>query len=192
MELIPAAEIGAETFGGSLWQLALILAAIVLLGAYSRWRRARTPPPATLADLRKMDQTPERFRSLADQAIVDLLETSRTLNAQVDTKIRVLNRLLKDSEERAARLERLLAAAESLNPSPDAANSPPAPADSPRPAAAAPDRPAAALTELQRRILRLRDQGKTPREIAKATNLSTTEVGFAMESLDGFGKTRHD
>ena len=181
-----AAEPGAGGgSGGGYWQLAIVLAAIGLLGLFARWRKARAPAMPTTSELRERDENPNRYRDAADRAIVDLLETSQTLNAQVDTKIRVLNRLVKEAEEHAARLEALLAEARRLEegipaqpgagtPAPQAAAAEPAPET----------RAKGFLSELHERIYRLRADGKSVAEIARATSLSTTEVEFIVRYLD--------
>jgi signal transduction histidine kinase len=157
------------------WQLILILAAIGLLALFSRWRASRQPPPIALRELRERDGDPDRYRSQADRAIVELLETSRSLNAQVDMKIRTLNLLIQRAEEQALRLERILGEAGRRTPEGDAAS-----AKFSAPAAAF--RPG--LTDLQERVLRLREAGKSLTEIAKSSSLSVSEVRFTLESLD--------
>lgn len=181
MESLLAAEAAGAGSGGGYWQLALVLAGIGFLGLFARWRKANRRPPVDARQLRERDQTPNRYREAADQAIVDLLETSRELNAQVDTKIRILNRLVKDAEEQAARLERLLAlsAEEETGGTEDSRPSLPSPPP------AAPEPPARVFrSELHERIFRLREEGKSIAEIAKTTSLSTTEVRFAIESME--------
>ncbi len=190
----------AETAGrggdaGGYWQLALVLAAIGLLGLFSRWRKLHAKPRAVAKELRSRDEDPNRYRDAADRAIVELLETSRTLNAQVDTKIRVLNRLLKDAEEQAARLEGLLGRAREAAEAGEKGE----PARSatrrfssrgtglPNPAEAASEATEPLepefISELHERIYRLRKSGRNVAEIAKATNLSTTEVEFIVHNL---------
>lgn len=179
MDAVWAAEAAAEGGGGGgYWQLAMILAAIGFLGLFSRWRKSRIPPAPSPRELRDRDENPNRYRDAADRAIVELLETSQTLNAQVDTKIRILNRLVKEAEDNCARLEKLLAAANDLHegrqPDRPAAGAPPPPE---KPAPAEPK----FLSELHERIYRMKEEGRSAAEIAKATNLSTTEVEFVVK-----------
>ncbi len=196
-EYLWAAEAaGKGRDAGGYWQLALVLAAIGFLGLISRWRRMNARPPPDTRELRARDEDPNRYRDAADRAIVELLETSRTLNAQVDTKIRVLNRLLKDAEEQAARLEGLLGKAKEAS-GPGEKEGPARSATrrlSGRGATVAKGAPEAAseatealepefISELHERIYRLRKSGKNVAEIAKATNLSTTEVEFIVHNL---------
>lgn len=174
MDFAWAAEAAGKNEGGGFWQLALVLAGIGFLGVFARWRKARTPKPETGREIRERDREPQRYRDAADNAVVELLETSRTLNAQVDTKIRILNRLVKEAEENAVRLEKLLAEAKGVE----------APGrELEAPLAVEPAAPVSGRTELQDRLLRLRRDGKTLAEIARTTNLSITEVKFALESM---------
>lgn len=182
MTILQAAEAAGSSSGTSgYWQLAMVLAAIGLLGVFARWRKAKNgPPPPPARELRERDQEPNRYRDTADRALVDLLETGREISAQIDNKIRVLNRLVKEAEEQTAKLERLLGLAGEYQPPAD--SRPPEPAEAPaRPPEPTPG--TAFLSELHERIARLREEGKSVAEIAKATNLSTTEVRFAVESM---------
>lgn len=188
MDMVVAAEAAgnAASDGGGYWQLALVLAAIGFLGLFARWRKARTPPPVTAKEFRERDHEPNKYRDHADRAIVELLETSRTINAQVDTKIRLLNRLVKDAEEQSARLEKLLGLAGGV----DAPAAPATAAESGRRVAAPADGPVF-QSELHERIFMLKKEGRALAEIAKATNLSTTEVRFALAAL-GNGENGDD
>jgi hypothetical protein len=186
-----AAAAGRET--GGYWQLALILAAIGFLGLFARWRKARQPPVVTAKEMRARDDNPNRYRDAADRAIVELLETSRSLSAEVDTKIRVLNRLVKDAGDCCRRLETLIAEAGAIrgcevpaaapDRTPDAAE-----AVAREDAASPPPRPKF-LSDLHERIYRLRLAGRGVAEIAKATSLSTTEVEFIIHT---FPENRQD
>lgn len=194
MDVAWAAETAAESTkgGGGYWQLALVLAGIGFLGLFARWRKARTPVMPSAQEMRERDEEPNRYRNAADKAVVELLETSRVLNAQVDTKIRILNRLVKDAEEHTAKLEALLAEAKALQsdglqPAPRGRNPDAQPAEtsraSARGAAAKAEPERKFMSDLHERIHRLRSEGKSVAEIAKATNLSTTEVEFIVKTL---------
>ena len=52
-------------------------------------------------------QNRPNIRSKADEILVELAEMSREINAQVDTKIRVLNKLIRDAEKIVKRYEEL-------------------------------------------------------------------------------------
>ena len=189
MDVLMAAEAaGSVGDGSSYWHLALILAAIGFLGIFARWRKRRAPQLPTAREMRERDHEPDRYRDAADKAIVELLETSRSLNAQVDTKIRMLNRLVKEAETAAAHLEKILAETRGQEVPP---------AEQPKTGENGASResgrkPAPARTfvsELQERVYRLKEEGRNVAEIAKATNLSTTEVRFA---IDGMGTAERE
>lgn len=192
MEWVCAAEAATGGQSGGYWQLALMLAAIGFLGLFARWRKARQPPVETAREIRRRDTDPNRYRDTADRAIVELLETSRTLSAQVDTKIRLLNRLVKDSGEQCERLEKLIAEARAVDAPAKPASTRSAPAnatpfDGDAPAEGEetvllPPEPKF-LSELHERIFRLRREGRSVAEIAKSTNLSTTEVEFIVQTF---------
>lgn len=194
MNWATAAEQAATHGESGYWQLALILAAIGFLGLFARWRKLRTPPPSTAKELRERDDDPNRYRDAADRAIVELLETSRSLNAQVDVKIRMLNRLVKEAGENCTRLEQLIAQARSVPLEAQTRKF------SPRETIAIPDpepkRDVASVevkdtgngdpkfvSDLHERIHRLQQAGKSISEIARATNLSTTEVEFFQKTF---------
>lgn len=193
MDLVWAAETAdAAKDSGGYWQLALILAAIGFLGLFSRWRKMRKPVVIPAKELRERDENPNRYRDTADRAIVELLETSRVLNAQVDTKIRVLNRLVKEAEENCSRLEKLLAEARSELERPageraagrgaDPAGEKAGAAEAKKEEAAPASEPEF-LSELHERIYRLKVEGRSVAEIARTTNLSTTEVEFIVRTF---------
>lgn len=182
MDMLMAAETAADGASrGGYWQLALVLAAIGFLGLFARWRKARTPPPLDTKEFRERDQDPNKYRDHADRAIVELLETSRAISAQVDTKIRMLNRLVKEADDRCAKLEKLLGAANDAQDGAAGAAPPPTASGTGEPIRAAAE--PVFQTELHERIFLLKKEGKTVAEIAKATNLSTTEVRFALTAL---------
>lgn len=190
MEWAMAAERAAGGGESGYWQLALVLGAIGFLGLFARWRKMRTPAPPTAVEMREREANPNKYRDAADKAIVELLETSRTLNAQVDTKIRMLNRLVREAEEQCRRLEALLARArdggaadeETVRFAPEERK-----ASARRPAASEAGTEKEGerrfISELHERIYFLREAGKTVPEIAKATNLSTTEVEFIVKTF---------
>lgn len=180
MDVTGVAETAARSGeSGGYWQLILIVAAIGFLGLFARWRKARQPVIHTAREMRERDDDPGRYRDAADKALVELLETSRVLNAQVDTKIRVLNRLVREAEEKCGRLEKLLALADGEMERPAKAPEKTDPAAAPPPEDARPEEPRF-LSELHERVYRLRKEGGTVAEIARTTNLSTTEVEFIV------------
>jgi len=83
---------------------ALILLAVMLrLRSRAGQARARQPRPDPPADA--------GARDAVERLTVDLEETARSVSALLDTKIRVLDKLIRDADERIARLEKLGGAA---------------------------------------------------------------------------------
>ncbi len=177
MDFAFAAEAASQTGGtDGYWKLALILAAIGILGLLSRWRKARVPPRTTAKEMRSRDEHPERYRNAADRALVELVEVGREINAQVDTKIRFLNRLIKEADDRIAKLEKLSARAEQPVETHDAVR---------QESAAKTVRTSGSrrfFSELQARVVDLHDSGRSVADIGKATGLSTVEIELALQN----------
>ena len=108
--------------------------------------------------------------------LVQVEEVTRQMNAQMDTKFRKLERVIRDADERAARLDRLLRAAEgrpicdvtvgddhgeTLNPPPEQGS------DGGREARGA-------------QVYQLADAGHSPVEIAEQTGQRTGEVELIL------------
>ena len=161
MDLAWAADAaGGSDGGGSTWSLVWIALGVVMIVFITRrqtrladQRAAARNAPRPIAD------DGENARRAVDQALVNLADMSREISAQIDTKIRLLNRLVKDADDCIRRLEALLNHGE-------------------RPAEAA------SPTGLHARVRELRDVGKTPAEIARATGLSLLEVNVALRQLE--------
>lgn len=200
MEYLWAAEAATKAGGnGGYWHLAMVLAGIGLLALFARFRRTRAgPPPPTAKEMRERDKEPDRYRSLADQAMVSMLETASNLTAEVNTKARVLNRLIKEAEIQADRLEKVLAEIRELQAASESqADAESAPSAATTAASASgeggggrgrTDAGMGRRSDLLERIAFLQAEGKTPAEIAKATNLSTTEIAFAVKSMAAAAK----
>ncbi len=188
MDVVWAAETAASETGSGYWQLAMVLLGIGLLTIFGRWRKARAPQHIpTAKEFRERDREAHRYRDAADNAIVEMLEMSRTLNAQIDTKIRVLNRLVKDAEDKTAALQKMLTQAGFAldNGVPEQNVSCETAKQAGKSISGRSNRSdtGAFMSELHERIHLLHNQGKTAAEIAKATNLSTTEVRFVIDKL---------
>ena len=69
-----------------------------------RIRRERNA--LTLQEIKSIHNRPN-VRSKADEILVELAEMSREINAQIDTKIRILNKLVRDAEKAIKRYEEL-------------------------------------------------------------------------------------
>ena len=186
MDVVWAAEATVENanYSDSLWRLGMVLAAIALLAMYARFRKARQrplPPPAK--ELREIAADRGRYHDPADRALVELVEAGREINAQVDTKVRFLNRLVKDADDRIARLESLLAAVDGLNRGGEG---------DPGPGSRIGEIPDAGLSSasrryrsgLQARIVSLKNEGRNISEIASATGLSIVEIQLALEHAE--------
>ncbi|MDR0363119.1 MAG: hypothetical protein LBJ46_10620 [Planctomycetota bacterium] len=197
MDMVAAAE---PATGGYL-QLAAILAAIGLLGLFARWRKARQRPPLDVKAFRERDAEPDKYRDAADRALVELIETGREINARVDNKIRMLNRLVRDAERCIARLEKLLALADgdaaapaALPGHPDRAGKTGETGKTEKTGQPS-ERPIFPESEdaggssrfrstLQARVVALREEGKSSAEIAAATGLSMIEIQLALDHAD--------
>ncbi|MHC4871058.1 MAG: hypothetical protein ACYTFY_04365 [Planctomycetota bacterium] len=73
-------------------------------------KRSRQSTKAGFVPVREQWQKREnasRMRDSADRILVELVETSREISARMDTKIRILNTLVKDAERCITRLEDL-------------------------------------------------------------------------------------
>ena len=95
--------------GGIGWGLAAFAVVIIIMALMPRLiRRIRNERIALQKQEEKKIQNAPNIRSQADRILVDLAEMSREINAQVDVKIRVLNKLLRDSEEIVERYEKIV------------------------------------------------------------------------------------
>jgi hypothetical protein len=159
----------AEGAFDGLWMLGVFLAGATLVIYLLRRQaaRAKTSSPAPRASSSASDL----HRSM-DRLLVELQETSREINATIDTKMIVLNKLIEDTDRKIAELK-------ALQPSREKA---PAPAPAARPAP--PEQPlgeeARKRRELEREICRLADDGKTELEIARRTNTPRGEVELVL------------
>lgn len=104
----------AESANGiTIVHVLLMMAVIAFLYMLPRWRKRWESPESDrggIAEVRERAEVQAKMRSVADRALVELLETSREISAQIDTKIRILNKLVRDADVQASRLERLLGA----------------------------------------------------------------------------------
>ena len=167
MDWVWAAEAGGGSGGvdpsSGVWRLVWVALGIMVIVFVTRRQKRLSEQRAAARTSRLLADDGENARRAADQALVSLADMSREINAQIDTKIRFLNRLVKEADERIDRLEALVR--------------------SDRPAEAAPS--SASSTGLHARVRELRDAGKSPAEIARATGLSLLEVSVALRQLEG-------
>jgi len=183
----------------------ILLVLVVLSIAVVLWRthrrlagsqRARPRRSAPEEDTRDVRRTMERL-------LVELHEVSREMNGRLDTKISVLNNLIREADEKIRHMETLVAEARSMSASADAA--PPRRSVAPRePIGPTPDgsaplggrssdaRPArrrgspssapngVAPPPRYAEIYALADQGLDPTQIAQQTGVPTGEVELIL------------
>ena len=169
--------------------LMVLSVALVLWGTrrrVARSQRQNAPRPREDAGVRDVRQTMERL-------LIELHDVSREMNARLDTKISVLNNLVREADDRIERLEAL--ARQSRPEAPDASRGAgpgssgqrdrdTRPSDTwhggaPDPRTDAPpgrDRPSERYAE----IYALADQGLDARQIAEKTGQHTGEVELIL------------
>ena len=163
--MTPFAPLLADVGDGWLW-LALFIAGLIVIvfvlrrHAAMRQRSSGNPARPASAD--------QELRRSMDQLLVELQETSREINATIDTKTAVLNKLIEDADRRIETLK----AMESKTPIGQTGMSAP-------PSAPVSDE-ARRRAEIEREILRLADSGKTELEIARATGVPRGEVELVL------------
>lgn len=154
--------------------LCLVMISVAMLRrSQQRQATAREVTREQLARLR--DQRDIRFSM--DELLVQLEEVARRVSAQVDTRFAKLEAVIREADERIARLEKLTG------------HSPPAPAPASAADAAGPtqmaepphaaDRPKPS-NERQRRIYELADQGTSSLVIADALQMPVGEVELIL------------
>ncbi len=159
-------------------------------------RRKRLQAPG-LQDVRRMEDE-LRGKRMTEEALVKLVETSREISAQIDTKIRVLNKLVKDADDRSRRLEQILGL---MVPAPDGSTRPetvltessastPAGGEEAGEVASPADRKDRTesgrwVSDLHRRIMALHEEGRSPSDIAREMRLSVQEVNLVLHMVSG-------
>ena len=153
---------GSFPGGPLLWVLVFLVGVAVVVLMLKRHARRS----AIFDDPRRQTSAEEELRHSMDRLLIELQEASREINATIDTKTAVLNKLIADADRRIETLKAL------------EKNAPPS-------AAAGPAEPP--LTEearrraaLERDILRLAGEGKTELEIARLTGLPRGEVELVL------------
>lgn len=105
-------QAGPES-GTSLETILLLFGVVVFVVLAPRLIRKGRPRPGAAAEASPpMDRhapSSIRVRETVDRALVELVDTSREISAQIDNRIRMLNKLVKDADEERNRLETLLA-----------------------------------------------------------------------------------
>ncbi len=98
------------------WSEAMAFGVVILVMAIMPRiiRKIRSERAALVKQETKAIKNGPNIRSQADKILVELVETSREINAQSDTKIRVLNKLVRDADKAIKRLEDLVEREEAL------------------------------------------------------------------------------
>ena len=184
LPLAAAQAPGVETdslLGGGKGLLLLAVGLVVVLIMLTRMRMRGGAPkqkPASSGD----SGSGRMVHEAADRLAVDLEETARSVSALLDTKIRTLDKLVRDADERIARLEKALGQTPAESAGPHGASAPPpAPGDAPR---APLDEPLAHHAQ----IYGLADQGLSVQEIAEKTGYQRGEVELVL-SLRRIGRS---
>jgi hypothetical protein len=152
-----------------LWIGVFLAGAAVVALVFKRQSRrsALLDPP------RRKGAADEELRQSMDRLLVGLQETSREINATIDTKTVVLNKLIEEADRRIEALKALeKGAAAGLGQAPARVGPPPKeipPTEESRRRAA-----------LERDILRMADAGKTDLEIARLTGVARGEVELVL------------
>ncbi len=141
----------------------LLVAGIVIVVFVLR-RRAAMQKRAADSPVEKAAAR-EELRKGMDELLVELQETSRDINAMIDTKTAVLNKLIEDADRRIEALKAL----ENKPPSGQAG----------MPVLQNTEEAARRVAQ-EREILRLADSGKTDLEIARLTGVPRGEVELVL------------
>lgn len=136
----------------------LIAGGVALLMGMMMKQRANMRRRQAGVDLGEKRDERAGAKESMDEIFVQLQEFSRETLARLDTKIRALNELLARADAKIEELKRLSAAA------PAAASAPPAKSANP----------------LHEKVFRLKDEGKSPGDIAAATGLERGEVELIL------------
>jgi hypothetical protein len=109
--MIPLADVGSSESAFEWSSLAFILAgfflAVVVPFLVRRAKKEEETPAGPVRDQWEQFKAREKSSKQADRVLVELVETSREISARMDTKIRILNTLIRDAERCIERLEEL-------------------------------------------------------------------------------------
>ena len=144
--------------GGLLWVF-LLVAALFVAVVLPRLRRRRDEPRETLGTF---GPAAGGAREELERLLTEIQDLSREHIARLDTKIRMLNQLLLECDQKKRELEELLGKA----PAADAAAKPASPGRAPNP--------------LHDQVYSLQDSGKEVLDICAATGLEKGEVELIL------------
>jgi len=194
----------ADNLSGGLTILLVVLGAvsislIVLRRRQSHMASQRETPSQKVQRVKGA----QRVREVADDLLVQLEQVAREVNARLDTKFARLERVVRDADQRIARLEQLLGhspdAPAACSPSSEAprpsrsAHDPQPRAAQRSPTAADPDarsapartsdatpQDAALVNPRHRRVYNMFDAGTAPFQIAEALDMPLSEVELIL------------
>jgi hypothetical protein len=156
----PLAPAPPKASAGTLWIL-LVVGALFIAVVLPRLRRRRDGPQETLGSFGPSSAGP---REELERLLTEIQDLSREHIARLDTKIRMLNQLLLECDQKKRELEALLGGK--------------APA---APAAAEKSAPAArAANPLHEQVYTLQDSGREVLDICAATGLEKGEVELIL------------
>lgn len=208
MLLLQAAQdAAAAASGGGFWDYKVLLAFALVVGFLAVMPRLirKNRQERRLLEKQYIDEVQNRLnvRGEADRIMLELVEAGREINGQLDTKMRMLNKLVKDAHEAIRRLEELGVPAGSAptNAKPAASSAPLPPAAEPTETtgagvAPAENEPASSCeatggssgsgrwkNDMRRKIAQYMSEGRSEEEIARLTRLSVMEVGLMLEVI---------
>lgn len=101
--LAATAEVESGSAYGSWLAIAAVIGALIIMPRILKRNRMERK----LLEKQYQNETKNRLdvKDHADRILVDLVEAGREINAQLDTKMRMLNKLIKDADAVARRLE---------------------------------------------------------------------------------------
>jgi hypothetical protein len=186
----PSGERPGSPYAAPLMVLGLIMIAFTLGRALRRRRRAALraseetlqtarSAPARGAASAASAAPAAQAREMCEAMIADLARTAREVNAQLETRIRVLECLIRQADERIARLGGTAGDEPQRAPADGAA-----PPSAPRSAPSAPE----PVEEARHApVYRLAEEGLSVREIAQRTGLGQGEVELLLNLRRGRG-----
>ncbi|HUV38297.1 MAG TPA: hypothetical protein VMY39_01725, partial [Planctomycetota bacterium] len=123
----------------------------------------------------------EELRHSMDRLLVELQETSRDINATLDTKMITLNRLIEEADARIDALSTLRGGGPGGGERPDTPQVVPQQPVTPAPPDDLPDtEDVRRRRDLEREIFRLADEGRTELEIARLIDVPRGEVELVL------------
>ena len=171
------------------WFAAVVVATTIMIVLTRRRSQRNTIPSGIRRPTSERVRKAREFNRTEDElrdVIIELEQLARELNAQIDTKYRKLEAVIRHADERIAMLRELTGQADQTPPSHVRSGSPAVPGldivvgDDEVETAASPLPIASTRGIDKRRILDLAAQGEPPAQIAAATNRSLAEVELVL------------